>query len=57
MSKYLIGVDLGGTNTKAAIYTTQFETVTELSAATKAAKGPAYVLSISQKRCKNCSLP
>ncbi|MFD2699609.1 ROK family protein [Paenibacillus shunpengii] len=45
MSKYLIGVDLGGTNTKAAIYSKQFETVTELSVATEAAKGPAYVLS------------
>ncbi|MCM3783499.1 ROK family protein [Neobacillus mesonae] len=45
MSKFIIGVDLGGTNIKAAIFTTEFRTLTEISRPTEAAKGSGHVLS------------
>lgn len=42
--KYIIGVDLGGTNIKAALFTMDYQVVTELSVLTEAAAGPAHVL-------------
>ncbi|MDQ0060264.1 ROK family protein [Paenibacillus harenae] len=44
MSKYVIGIDLGGTNVKSAIFNTEFQTVHERSDPTEAAKGPGHVL-------------
>ncbi|WP_138754108.1 ROK family protein [Paenibacillus sinopodophylli] len=44
MSKYVIGIDLGGTNIKSAIFNTEFKTIHERSDTTEAAKGPAHVL-------------
>jgi glucokinase len=44
MSKYMIGIDLGGTNIKSAIFNTEFQAVHERSDQTEAAKGPAHVL-------------
>lgn len=44
ISKYIIGIDLGGTNIKSAIFNTNFERVIERSDPTEAAKGPAHVL-------------
>lgn len=42
--KYIIGVDLGGTNIKAALFTMDYQVITELSVLTEAAAGPAHVL-------------
>ncbi len=44
MEKYIIGIDLGGTNIKAAIFDAEFRAVVERSDATEAALGPAHVL-------------
>ncbi|MEK4105088.1 ROK family protein [Paenibacillus sp. FSL R10-2791] len=44
MKRYMIGIDLGGTNIKAGIYDTDFIAVKERSIPTEAAKGPAHVL-------------
>ncbi|WP_379154161.1 ROK family protein [Paenibacillus sp. sgz5001063] len=41
---YAIGVDLGGTNIKAALFDDGFTAVGEISIPTEAAKGPAHVL-------------
>jgi glucokinase len=41
---YTIGIDLGGTNIKAAIFDQDYKTIVESSASTEAAKGPDYVL-------------
>ncbi|WNS45488.1 ROK family protein [Paenibacillus sp. MMS20-IR301] len=43
-NKYTIGIDLGGTNIKAAVFDTGFKPVAELSILTEAAEGPAHVL-------------
>jgi len=45
MKKYIIGIDLGGTNIKSAIFDTEFQTVLERSDPTEAASGPSHVLS------------
>jgi len=45
MKPYIAGIDLGGTNIKAGIFNTEFQTVKEISIPTEAAKGPAHVLS------------
>lgn len=44
MKRYIIGVDLGGTNIKAGIYDSEFVAVKELSIPTEAAEGPSHVL-------------
>lgn len=44
MSKYVIGIDLGGTNIKSAIFNTEFQKIHERSDPTEAAKGPGHVL-------------
>ncbi len=44
MQPYTIGIDLGGTNIKAAIFDQDYKTLIERSASTEAAKGPDYVL-------------
>ncbi|MEK5237079.1 hypothetical protein NST99_15420 [Paenibacillus sp. FSL L8-0470] len=44
MKSYILGVDLGGTNIKAGLFDTDFTVIRELSTATEAAKGPAFVL-------------
>lgn len=44
MKRYMLGIDLGGTNIKAGIYDTDFIAVKERSIPTEAAKGPAHVL-------------
>lgn len=44
MKRYIIGVDLGGTNIKAGIYDLEFVAVKELSIPTEAAEGPSHVL-------------
>ncbi|WP_337103614.1 ROK family protein [Paenibacillus sp. YIM B09110] len=44
MSKYMIGIDLGGTNIKSAIFNSAFQTLHERSDPTEAAKGPDHVL-------------
>ena len=41
MSKYVIGIDLGGTNIKSAIFNTEFQRIHERSDPTEAAKGPS----------------
>lgn len=45
MKKYVIGIDLGGTNIKSAIFNTEFQTICERSDPTEAAKGPTHVMS------------
>ncbi|CQR55600.1 ROK family protein [Paenibacillus riograndensis] len=45
MKTYTIGVDLGGTNIKAALFDASFNAIGEISLSTEAAKGPAHVLS------------
>ncbi|KWX69666.1 ROK family protein [Paenibacillus jilunlii] len=45
MKLYTIGVDLGGTNIKAALFDPGFTAIGELSVPTEAARGPAHVLS------------
>lgn len=44
MSQYTIGIDLGGTNIKAAIFNQDFKTVVEKSVPTEAIYGPTFVL-------------
>ena len=44
MSQYMIGIDLGGTNIKAAIFNKEFKTVVEKNVQTEAIKGPTHVL-------------
>lgn len=44
MKRYIIGIDLGGTNIKAGIYDFDFIAVKEISTPTEAAKGPLHVL-------------
>lgn len=44
MKEYMIGIDLGGTNIKSAIFDTEFQTVLERSDSTEAASGPSHVL-------------
>ncbi|ULO05109.1 ROK family protein [Paenibacillus sp. 19GGS1-52] len=44
MKSYLIGVDLGGTNIKAAIFDEEFKAIQELSIPTEASAGSAHVL-------------
>ncbi|MEV5029486.1 ROK family protein [Paenibacillus sp. LPE1-1-1.1] len=44
MNEYWIGIDLGGTNMKSAIFDTEFQPVFERSDATEAALGPHHVL-------------
>ncbi|MCP1133807.1 ROK family protein [Paenibacillus polysaccharolyticus] len=44
MSKYIIGIDLGGTNIKSAVFNTAFKKIHERSDATEADKGPIHVL-------------
>lgn len=44
MSTYIIGIDLGGTFIKSAIFNEEFQVVTERKDPTEAAKGPYHVL-------------
>ena len=44
MSKYVIGMDLGGTHIKSAIFSLELVKIHERSDPTEAAKGPVYVL-------------
>lgn len=44
VAEYIIGVDLGGTNIKSAIFDSEFKPVLERSDPTEAAAGPAHVL-------------
>lgn len=44
MSDYLIGMDLGGTNMKTALFNTEFQIVQERIDFTEAFKGPSHVL-------------
>lgn len=44
MSQYTIGIDLGGTNIKAAIFDEKYKTVVEKNVQTEAIHGPAHVL-------------
>jgi len=45
MGKFIIGVDLGGTNIKAAIFNLDLKLMTELRRQTEADQGPGHVLS------------
>lgn len=44
MEEYIIGIDLGGTNIKGAIFNSKFQSIIENSILTEAVKGPDYVL-------------
>lgn len=44
MAKYIVGVDLGGTNIKAALYDLHYQLLQELSIPSEAAGGPLHVL-------------
>lgn len=44
MRKYIIGIDLGGTNIKSSIFTLEFQKIHERSDPTEAVKGPFHVL-------------
>lgn len=44
MKKYIVGIDLGGTNIKAAVFNQNLELVTELRKPTEAKSGPYHVL-------------
>ena len=44
MGEYIIGIDLGGTNIKGAIFNSKFETIRENSILTEASQGPDHVL-------------
>ncbi|AOZ90843.1 ROK family protein [Paenibacillus crassostreae] len=43
-NQFIVGIDLGGTNIKAAIFNNEFKTITEKSISTEAALGPNHVL-------------
>ncbi|MFA9560411.1 ROK family protein [Evansella sp. AB-rgal1] len=44
MEEYIIGIDLGGTNIKGAIFNSKFQTIKETSVLTEASIGPDHVL-------------
>jgi len=44
MSKFIIGIDLGGTNIKAAIFNSNLQLMVEVHSPTQANNGPAHVL-------------
>jgi glucokinase len=44
MSEYIIGIDLGGTNIKAAVFNLDLQLALEIRRATEAYKGPEHVL-------------
>lgn len=44
MKRYMIGIDLGGTNIKAGIFDTEFKAIKEISIPTEAAQGSSHVL-------------
>jgi len=44
MGENIIGIDLGGTNIKGAIFNSKFQTVRETSILTEASEGPVHVL-------------
>ncbi|OMG01164.1 ROK family protein [Paenibacillus sp. FSL R7-0337] len=44
MNKYIVGIDLGGTNIKAGLFDEHFTAVEEISIPTEAQQGPAHVL-------------
>lgn len=44
MEKYIVGIDLGGTNIKAGLFDEDFTAVEEISLPTEAQEGPAHVL-------------
>lgn len=44
MDKFIVGVDLGGTNIKISIFDVNFNKLMELRKATEANRGPSYVL-------------
>lgn len=44
MKRYIIGIDLGGTNIKSAVYSAAFEALVERNDPTEAAAGPIFVL-------------
>lgn len=44
MKRYMMGIDLGGTNIKAGIYDTEFKAIKEISIPTEAAQGSSHVL-------------
>ena len=44
MNKFIIGIDLGGTNIKAAIFNSDLQLMVEIRRPTQAQKGPDHVL-------------
>lgn len=53
MSQFTIGIDLGGTNIKAAIFDSKYNIVAEKHVPTEAAKGPHHVLDRMQEIIMN----
>ena len=53
MEDYIIGIDLGGTNIKGAIFNAKFKTIRENSILTEASQGPDHVLSRIKEMIKD----
>jgi glucokinase len=52
MEKYLLGIDLGGTNLRVAVVTSDGQLVEEMNVKTESEKGPYYVINQMIKLCE-----
>lgn len=52
MEKYLLGIDLGGTNLRVAVLTSDGQLVEEMNVQTESEKGPYYVINQMIKLCE-----
>ncbi len=53
MDKYLLGIDLGGTNLRVAVVTAEGQLVEEMNVQTESEKGPYYVIDQMIQLCEN----
>lgn len=52
MEKYLLGIDLGGTNLRLAVVTTDGQMIEEINVKTESDKGPEYVINQMIEHCR-----
>ncbi|MFK9091843.1 ROK family protein [Bacillus salipaludis] len=52
MKKYLLGIDLGGTNLRLAVVTTEGQMIEEINVKTESDKGPEYVINQMIEHCR-----
>jgi glucokinase len=52
MENYLLGIDLGGTNLRVAVVTSEGQLVEEMNVKTESEKGPYYVIDQMIQLCE-----